>query len=251
MKYKIDFCRIQWLNREFNPIYYAFKYNKNESRFSQIFKNVENQIFHKSSLNNVNSYFVKNSELTQNNSSEVNIFKILTLKEKRTILMIKNIPNKFSLDKFLNIFNQEFEGKFNLFLVPTDFSEQKNYGYAFVNFIDTLDIIYFYFRFNGKKWPNTNSVKVCEIVFSKIQKITKMIKHYPIKVMFQKIIQKKEEEKKGNDDILKKKKNILIPLIYLNEFKIIYPNTNIKSHAFLKDVFIVDENIFKRKSLEN
>ena len=37
MKYKLDFCRIQWLNREFLPLDYAFKYNKNESRFTRIF----------------------------------------------------------------------------------------------------------------------------------------------------------------------------------------------------------------------
>ena len=250
MKCKIDFCRIQWLNREFNPIYYAFKYNKNESRFSQIFKEIENQIFNIPSLNNINSYIIKKPELKQNNSSEVSISKILTLKEKRTILMVKNIPNKFSKEKFLNIFNQEFEGKFNLFLVPTDISEQKNYGYAFINFINTLDIIYFYFRFNGKKWPNTNSIKICKIVFSKIQKITKMIKHYPIKVMYHKNIDKNEEEKKGNDDSLKKNKEILIPLIYFKEFKTIFPNEKIKNHVLFKDVFVVDENIFKRKSIE-
>ena len=103
MKCKIDFCRIQWLNREFNPIYYAFKYNKNESRFSQIFKKIENQIFNIPSLNNINSYIIKKPELKQNNSSEVSISKILTLKEKRTILMVKNIPNKFSKEKFLKV----------------------------------------------------------------------------------------------------------------------------------------------------
>jgi len=249
MKSKIDFCKIQWLNREFLPIYYAFKYNKNESRFSNIFKKIENRIFLKPSLNNINSSILQSTELTQNNSSEVNVYKILSLKEKRTILMIKNIPNKFSKDKFLSIFNQEFEGKFNLFLVPTDISEQKNYGYAFINFIDTLDIIYFYYRFNGKKWPNTNSIKVCEIVFSKIQKFNKMIKHYPIKVMYQKIPNKNEEEKKGHDDSLKENKDIIIPLIYINEFKSIYPN--IKVQIFNQEVFIVDENIFKRKNIEN
>ena len=249
MKSKIDFCKIQWLNREFLPIYYAFKYNKNESRFSNIFKKIENRIFLKPSLNNINSSILQSIELTQNNSSEVNVYKILSLKEKRTILMIKNIPNKFSKDKFLSIFNQEFEGKFNLFLVPTDISEQKNYGYAFINFIDTLDIIYFYYRFNGKKWPNTNSIKVCEIVFSKIQKINKMIKHYPIKVMYHKIPNKNEEEKKDDDDDLKENKDIIIPLIYINEFKSIYPN--IKVQIFNQEVFIVDENIFKRKNIEN
>ena len=40
MKSKIDCCRIQWLNREFLPEDYAYKWNKNESRFSQIFESL-------------------------------------------------------------------------------------------------------------------------------------------------------------------------------------------------------------------
>ena len=79
MKSKIDFCKIQWLNREFLPIYYAFKYNKNESRFSNIFKKIENRIFLKPSLNNINALILQSNELTQNNSSEVNVYKILSL----------------------------------------------------------------------------------------------------------------------------------------------------------------------------
>jgi hypothetical protein len=98
--------------------------------------------------------------------------------------MIRNIPNKFTKDNFLYLFNKEFEGKFNCFLLPTDFNEKKNFGYCFINFINSLDIIYFYYKFNGKNWPETNSVKICEIIYSKIQGINKMIRHYPIKTIF-------------------------------------------------------------------
>ena len=189
MKNKIDYCLVQWLNRELLPKNYAFKYNKGESRFSGIFNDIK-----------------KNKKIDSNNSKnnhaklknlEINIKKILSLEEKRTTLIIKNIPNKFTKENFLYLFNKEFEGKFDLFLLPTDVNEKKNFGYSFINFIKTLDIIYFYYCFNGKRWPNTNSIKICEIEFSKIQGTHKMLKHFPIKVVF---ILNKEENKKNMED---------------------------------------------------
>ena len=189
MKNKINYCLVQWLNRELLPKNYAFKYNKGESRFSGIFNDIK-----------------KNKKIDSNNSKnnhaklknlEINIKKILSLEEKRTTLIIKNIPNKFTKENFLYLFNKEFEGKFDLFLLPTDVNEKKNYGYSFINFIKTLDIIYFYYCFNGKRWPNTNSIKICEIEFSKIQGTHKMLKHFPIKVVF---ILNKEENKKNMED---------------------------------------------------
>ena len=47
--------------------------------------------------------------------------------------------------------------------------------------IDFSYIVNFYYSFNNKKWENTNSVKICNIVYSKIQAISKMIKHYCLK----------------------------------------------------------------------
>ena len=75
----------------------------------------------------------KNVNITHK-TSDIDIAKILTQEDKRTTLMIKNIPNKFSKDTFLDIFNSKFEGKFDLFLIPTDGKGIKNYGYAFINF---------------------------------------------------------------------------------------------------------------------
>ena len=248
MKYSLDFCKIQWLNREFLPMNYAFKYSKNESRFINIFNTLK-----KLSSSNIENEIYEMKSMKQNKrTSDINIYKILTLEERRTTLMIKNVPNKFTKDIFLSIFNKEFEDKFDLFLLPTDIKEKKNYGYAFINFINPLDIIYFFYRFNGKKWPNTNSVKICEIVFSKIQGTNKMIKHYHIKVMYQKIMMKNEEENKKDIDIyLKDKKDIVIPIVFLNEFNIIYPNSNFKFDINIKDIILVDKNVFNSKNLGN
>ena len=248
MKYSLDFCKIQWLNREFLPMNYAFKYSKNESRFINIFNTLK-----KLSSSNIENEIYEMKSMKQNKrTSDINIYKILTLEERRTTLMIKNVPNKFTKDIFLSIFNKEFENKFDLFLLLTDIKEKKNYGYAFINFINPLDIIYFFYRFNGKKWPNTNSVKICEIVFSKIQGINKMIKHYHIKVMYQKIMMKNEEENKKDIDIyLKDKKDIIIPIVFLNEFNIIYPNSNFKFDINIKDIILVDKNVFNSKNLGN
>lgn len=95
--------------------------------------------------------------------------------------MIKNIPNKFTKSFFLELFMKDFQGKYDLFLLPMNLKEKRNFGSGFINFIDCFHIIHFYELFNGKKWPNTNSLKICEIVYSKMQGIKKLLKHYPLK----------------------------------------------------------------------
>ena len=288
MKSKIDFCRIQWLNREFLPEDYIYKWTKNESRFRRIFDSLRynnaNSEETKSSSRNYaindndssiismksvshgesNSFSMiklncfndghkkleKSKSLNSNHkSNDIDIIKIIKQEDQRTTLMIKNIPNKFTKDHFLSIFNKNFEGKFNLFLLPTDIKEKKNYGYAFINFINNFYIINFYYSFNGKKWENTNSVKICELVYSKIQGITKMIKHYPIKVMYLRDMENPDEDAKSNSNnssnsITTNSNSSLpkteIPLIYKHIFEKIYPNVQIEDEATNKELFTVD-----------
>ena len=234
MKCKLDICRIQWLNREFLPFDYAFKYNKNESRFTRIFNSISNN--NKINDNNIDIK-IRNSELnnyilSNNNniskSNDIDIKKILSMEERRKTLIIKNIPNKFTIDDFLRIFS-EFNEKFNLFLIPTDIKRKKNYGYAYINFLESLD---------GKRWPNTNSIKICELLFSKIQGTTKIIKHFPIKNMYQKLI--------NNEN--KSTKQIIIPLCYYNFFNEIYPEVEIKMNNIKNDIFLVEHNIFLNRN---
>lgn len=83
--------------------------------------------------------------------------------------MIKNIPNKFNRDMLLNIIDKNFKGAYDIFILPTDVNRYKNFGYSFINFTCSYYIPNFYYLFNGKKWSNTNSQKMCEITYSKIQ----------------------------------------------------------------------------------
>lgn len=289
MKSKIDCCRIQWLNREFLPEDYAYKWNKNESRFSQIFESLHFDT--NSTEENRNSYGSNNGggsapnssnislapspprkesnflSLFGNNNSfenckmmdayslkyksnDIDLMKILTQEDQRTTLMIKNVPNKFTKEHFLSIFNKKFEGKFNLFLLPTDVKEKKNYGYAFINFISSFYILNFYNTFHGKRWENTNSVKVCEIVYSKIQGVPRMIKHYPVKVMFLKDYheESKEETELNYPQFSAIAQNVPkpeIPVIFTNLFVKIYPNIPIEFEATRKDFFTFDlKNMF-------
>lgn len=43
MKCPLDYCRLQWVNREFFPVGYAFKWEQNQSRFGLIFKSDERE----------------------------------------------------------------------------------------------------------------------------------------------------------------------------------------------------------------
>ena len=123
MKCKFDLSRFHWLNRELTPIELRYMWFKTKFRFVQIFKKYELSNEHLSLMLQMNN-------LVKNNNSrlyDINIIKILTQEDTRTMLMVKNIPNKFTKDCFLNIFNKHFECKFNLFLLPTDINEKKNY----------------------------------------------------------------------------------------------------------------------------
>lgn len=64
---------------------------------------------------------------------------------------------------------QKFKGKFNFFYLPMDVKQNANNGYAFVNMTNVTSVIRIYNEFNGKKWPDYNSQKICEIKYAKIQ----------------------------------------------------------------------------------
>ena len=148
----------------------------------------------------------------------IDIKRIICLEDRRTTLMIKNIPNKFNRDLLLSIIDQNFKKAYDLFILPTDANRYKNFGYSFINFTSSYYIPYFYFLFNRKKWSSTNSQKVCEITYSKIQGRNNLLSHYPNKNIF------KNEEAKKNDISEQK---YIIPNEYFNIFNSAFPNYNI------------------------
>lgn len=124
-------------------------------------------------INNINM-----SPPKEDQKNKINIENILYLKDKRATLMIKNIPNKYTISTFLDEINVEFKNKYDVFYLPIDYGNKCNLGFAFINFVDPLHIISFYDMYRGKKWKRFNSEKICELVYAKIQGKKELISHF-------------------------------------------------------------------------
>ena len=55
--------------------------------------------------------------------------------DKRTTLMVKNIPNKYTQKMLLATIDEQFKGQYDFFYLPIDFKNKCNVGYAFLNMV--------------------------------------------------------------------------------------------------------------------
>ena len=89
----------------------------------------------------------------------------------RTTVMIKNIPNKYSLKLLSDEIDEKHANQYDFLYLPFDFEvlliltqNNCNVGYAFINFLDTSYLKAFYENFNNKKWLKFKSFKVLFII---------------------------------------------------------------------------------------
>lgn len=108
----------------------------------------------------------------------LDVERILMGLDRRTTIMVRNVPNKYSQQLLLNEINTAHKGKYDFFYLPIDFKNKCNVGYAFINFIDPKSIIPFFKEFNGQRWHNFNSEKVCAISYARIQGRQSMISRF-------------------------------------------------------------------------
>jgi hypothetical protein len=99
----------------------------------------------------------------------LSIAKVASGEDKRTTLMIRNIPNKYTQQMLLAEINRSHRGNYDFFYLPIDFKNKCNMGYAFINFIEAARIEAFHKEFDGQKWTNFNSEKVCAISYARLQ----------------------------------------------------------------------------------
>ena len=108
--------------------------------------------------------------------------KIARGEDKRTTLMIKNIPNKYTQKMLLALLEERFAGiypyPFDFFYLPIDFKNKCNVGYAFINMTTPHAIPALVEDFHGKRWPKFNSEKVCAIAYGRIQGKLSLIQHF-------------------------------------------------------------------------
>jgi hypothetical protein len=130
--------------------------------------------------------------------NEIVLWKIAQGIDKRTTLMIRNIPNKFTQQMLLDLVNSTHHGEFDFFYLRMDFRNHCNVGYAFINFIDTASIITFAHKHVGRKWCTSlleklqlpsvaeeaafrskfGSDKVCRLSYANIQGKTALMEKF-------------------------------------------------------------------------
>lgn len=108
--------------------------------------------------------------------------------DKRTSLMVRNIPNKYTQSMLISEFQETGHGPGNIdfFYLPIDFRNKCNRGYAFINFVDYSDIVSFYDAYNGKHWKVFKSDKICCITYARIQGKESMMKRFQNSALMEK-----------------------------------------------------------------
>lgn len=89
------------------------------------------------------------------------------LEQKKTTLMLKNLPNDYTREMLIDLLNtQGCEGCFDFVYLPIDFERDSGLGYAFVNFGTHEIAEAFRRRMSGFKGWCIASSKVCEVLWS-------------------------------------------------------------------------------------
>lgn len=121
-----------------------------------------------------NNLFLSDPKFTANNKNEevsnkISIEDIIIGKDKRTTVMMRNIPNKYSLQNLVDEISLTFVGKYDYINLPIDYERKLNLGYAFINFVDPLHVVLFYETYYNKKWSKYRSDKKIDINWAEKQ----------------------------------------------------------------------------------
>ena len=131
---------------------------------------LNNYVFNTYNFNKIKSKHNKrNKDNIDPSFFMINLDNIIKGIDKRTTVMIRHIPNKYSYQDLLEEINIVCKDKYDCFYLPLDSENNCNLGYAFINFINPLHIIFFYNTFKSRKWIRFNSYKECDLSFAKYQ----------------------------------------------------------------------------------
>ncbi|CAD8097975.1 unnamed protein product [Paramecium sonneborni] len=92
----------------------------------------------------------------------VKIEDVINYQDERTTIMIKNIPNKYTVQMLQDLIDLQHHDSYDFLYLPIDFKNKCNMGYAFINFIHPHYIVQFYKEFHDNGWPHFNSEKICQ-----------------------------------------------------------------------------------------
>lgn len=84
--------------------------------------------------------------------------------EGATTVMLRNIPNRYTAEELLaEMLAVGFEGRFDFFYLPIDFTTKRNRGYSFINFRSPSDAERFVSAFHRQKLTRYATQKILEV----------------------------------------------------------------------------------------
>ena len=192
--------------------------NKNKDKNNQVV-NSNSFVSYRGVPGLFNSDFYKNI---------INLENILQIKDNRTTLIIRNIPNKFDISLLLKELNKNFENKFDVIYLPFDVENNSNLGFGFINFVNPIHIILFYEEFMGKKWNFSYSHKRCYLAYSNYQGKKELVEYIFKKLGIKDLTNDNINEKIKKSLFINNMKNlkalIEIPLKYFEYFIKYHPS---------------------------
>ena len=251
--------QFQFFNNNNNNNIQNLNMNIQIDNFQNLNFNLNNNFYQNNIINNFNNNNIisnnykekkyHKNEILDSPKNTIHLDNVLKLKDKRTTIIIRHIPNRYDLEFLMNEININFFGKYDCLYLPMDFVNNSNLGFGFINFIDPIHILLFYTEFIGKKWNYFNSGKRCQLAYAKIQGKNELLKY-----IYKKNGLNNSDKNRINDLLYKSfyisndnnnnNKNkyyplIEIPMKYFNVFKNYYPYS--LCHIKNESIFIVDK----------
>ena len=118
-----------------------------------------------SRFTNFFSYIKRSNKIKNYKYNSISFEKIENGEDKRTTVLIKNIPNSITKELFYGILDGV--GNINYLYLPFNKQTNKNLGFAFVNMINYKNIINLYKRLTNYQFKEIE--KPIEICYYKIQ----------------------------------------------------------------------------------
>jgi hypothetical protein len=129
------------------------------------------------------------------NEFAIDVLKLEKGEEKRTTVMIRNIPRSFTQNTLISLINKRFELTqnqlvFDFLYLPIDLANRVNVGYVFINFTKPEHVIQCLRFFNSKTWRNIVDVagvpllgceelsKVARVTFARLQGKDCLMEHF-------------------------------------------------------------------------
>ncbi len=140
-----------------------------ESRFLHFFSSLSN----------------KKNILKFSNQLSISLEKIKNGEDKRTSIIVKNIPNTITKEYIKKVL--EGIGNINYLYLPFDKIMNRNLGFSYINIVNYKNLLNLYKRLTEYNFENHQLIQPIEICYSKIQGKNRLSQMFQKKIINNKI----------------------------------------------------------------